>query len=100
MNIVIRSVTIRRNLSAEVCRNYTSPTTARMSEPRTGASCRAVVEISECNYYRPQHLDSRPVTERITIFMGSQSIQPWKPLLTYFRAHSVRMAGYLSLISR
>ena len=38
--------------------DYTSPTTARMSEPRSGASCRAVVEISECNSYMPQRLDS------------------------------------------
>ena len=38
--------------------NYTSPTTARMSEPRSGASCRAVVEISECNSYTLQRLDS------------------------------------------
>ena len=49
---------IRRNLSAAACMDYTSPTTARMSEPRTGASCRAVVEISECNSYMSQHLDS------------------------------------------
>ena len=38
--------------------DYTSPTTARMSEPRSGASCRAVVEISECNSYMSQRLDS------------------------------------------
>ena len=38
--------------------DYTSPTTARMSEPRSGASCRAVVEISECNSYMLQRLDS------------------------------------------
>ena len=49
---------IRRNLSAAACMDYTSPTTARMSEPRTGASCRAVVEISECNSYASQRLDS------------------------------------------
>ena len=49
---------IRRNLSAAACMDYTSPTTARMSEPRSGASCRAVVEISECNSYMPQRLDS------------------------------------------
>ena len=48
----------RRNLSAATCMDYTSPTTARMSEPRSGASCRAVVEISECNPYTSQHLDS------------------------------------------
>ena len=49
---------IRRNLSAAACMDYTSPTTARMSEPRSGASCRAVVEISECNSYTLQRLDS------------------------------------------
>ena len=38
--------------------DYTSPTTARMSEPRSGASCRAVAEISECKIYTSQHLDS------------------------------------------
>ena len=38
--------------------DYTSPTTARMSEPRSGASCRAVVGISECNSYTLQRLDS------------------------------------------
>ena len=38
--------------------DYTSPTTARMSEPRPGASCRAVVEISECKTYTSQRLDS------------------------------------------
>ena len=38
--------------------DYTSPTTARMSEPRPGASCRAVVGISECNSYTLQRLDS------------------------------------------
>ena len=50
--------TFRRNLSAAACMDYTSPTTARMSEPRSGASCRAVVEISECNSYASQRLDS------------------------------------------
>ena len=50
--------TIRRNLSAAACMDYTSPTTARMSEPRPGASCRAVVGISECNSYTLQRLDS------------------------------------------
>ena len=50
--------TFRRNLSAAACMDYTSPTTARMSEPRSGASCRAVVEISECNSYMSQRLDS------------------------------------------
>ena len=50
--------TFRRNLSAAACMDYTSPTTARMSEPRSGASCRAVVEISECNSYMSQSLDS------------------------------------------
>ena len=50
--------TFRRNLSAAACMDYTSPTTARMSEPRSGASCRAVVEISECNSYTSQRLDS------------------------------------------
>ena len=49
---------IRRNLSVAACMDYTSPTTARMSEPRLGASCRAVVEISECNSYMSQRLDS------------------------------------------
>ena len=49
---------IRRNLSVAACMDYTSPTTARMSEPRSGASCRAVVEISECNSYMSQRLDS------------------------------------------
>ena len=67
LHILIGSVMIRRNLSAVVCRNYTSPTTTRMSEPRIGASCRAVVEISECNYYRPQHLDSLRITEPISM---------------------------------
>ena len=38
--------------------DYTSPTTARSPPPRTGASCRAVVEISECNSYMLQRLDS------------------------------------------
>ena len=38
--------------------DYASPTTARMSEPRAGASCRAVVEISECKPYMSQRLDS------------------------------------------
>ena len=50
--------TFRRNLSAAACMDYTSPTTARMSEPRSGASCRAVVGISECNSYTLQRLDS------------------------------------------
>ena len=49
---------IGRNLSVAACMDYTSPTTARMSEPRLGASCRAVVEISECNSYMSQRLDS------------------------------------------
>ena len=49
---------IRRNLGAAACMDYTSPTTARMSEPRSGASCRAVVEISECKPYMSQRLDS------------------------------------------
>ena len=53
--------TFRRNLSAAAWMDYTSPATAQMSEPRTGASCWAVAEISECNSYMSQHLDSRPV---------------------------------------
>ena len=50
--------TIRRNLSAAACMDYASPATAQMSEPRTGASWWAVAEISECNSYMSQHLDS------------------------------------------
>ena len=53
--------TIRRNLSAAACMDYASPATAQMSEPQSGASCWAVAEISECNSYMSQHLDSRPV---------------------------------------
>ena len=53
--------TFRRNLSAAAWMDYTSPATAQMSEPRTGASCWAVDVISECNSYMPQHLDSLPV---------------------------------------
>ena len=49
---------IRRNLSVAACMDYTSPTTARSPPPRSGASCRAVVEISECNSYMSQRLDS------------------------------------------
>ena len=49
--------------------DYTSPTTARMSEPRSGASCRAVVEISECNSYMSQRLDS--LRRDIFIFKGT-----------------------------
>ena len=55
---IVENQNIRRNLSAAACMDYTSPTTARMSEPRPGASCRAVVEISECKTYTSQHLDS------------------------------------------
>ena len=50
--------TFRRNLSAAAWMDYTSPATAQMSEPRTGASWWAVAEISECNSYMSQHLDS------------------------------------------
>ena len=50
--------TIRRNLSAAACMDYASPATAQMSEPQSGASCWAVAEISECNSYMSQHLDS------------------------------------------
>ena len=60
---------IRRNLSAAACMDYTSPTTARMSEPRSGASCRAVVEISERNPYMPQRLDS--LRRDIFLFKGT-----------------------------
>ena len=49
---------IRRNLSVAACMDYASPATAQMSEPRPGASCWAVAEISECNPYMSQHLDS------------------------------------------
>ena len=54
--------TFRRNLSAAAWMDYTSPATAQMSEPRTGASCWAVAEISECNPYMSQHLDSLRVS--------------------------------------
>ena len=54
--------TIRRNLSAAACMDYASPATAQMSEPRAGASCWAVAEISECNPYMSQHLDSLRVS--------------------------------------
>ena len=49
--------TIRRNLSAAACMDYASPATAQSPPPRTGASCWAVAEISECNPYMSQHLD-------------------------------------------
>ena len=65
--------TFRRNLSAAACMDYTSPTTARMSEPRSGASCRAVVEISECNSYMSQHLDS---LRRDLFYISVQIKQP------------------------
>ena len=54
--------TIRRNLSAAACMDYASPATAQMFEPRTGVSCWAVAEISECNPYMSQHLDSLRVS--------------------------------------
>ena len=54
--------TIRRNLSAAACMDYASPATAQSPPPRTGASCWAVAEISECNPYMSQHLDSLRVS--------------------------------------
>ena len=71
-----KSEHFRRNLSAAACMDYTSPTTARMSEPRPGASCRAVVEISECKTYTSQHLDFLRRSDFLLWAPGALHCQP------------------------